>query len=292
MLTLKTYQDRFYKVVEYIDSHLDEELSVERLSEVAHLSKYHFHRQFSALFDLNISSYIKQLRIKRAAHQLAFRQETKVIEIALTCGYESSEAFSRAFKGCTGQSPSSFRKEPDWVPWHNKYIALNKLRNFKMKYSNDIKVKVVTLNEIQLAVLEHRGAPNQLNKTISKFIQWRKENNLPPAVSRTFNLVYDDPASTEPENYRFDLCASITRPISENDYGIVSKVIPAGRYALVRHKGGDEYFEGIAKYLYFDWLNRNKEELADFPMFFERISFFPDVPEAEMVTDIYLPLVS
>lgn len=289
---MKTYQDRYYKVLTYIDSHLSESLSVEHLSDVAHLSKYHFHRQFSALFDLSISFYIKQLRIKRAAYQLVFRQEIKVIDIALVSGYESSEAFSRAFKGSMGQSPSSFRKNPDWISWHEKYNLLNKPRNFQMKYkTKDIKVNVVKLNEIKIAVLEHRGDPRFLKKTISEFIQWRKENGLPPAISRTFNLVYDDPTLTDPKDYRFDLCASVKTKIAKNDYGIVTKAIPAGRYAVVRHKGGDECLESIVKYLYSDWLNQSGEELRNFPLFFERICFFPDVSEANAVTNVYLPLV-
>lgn len=43
-------------------------------------------------------------------------------------------------------------------------------------------------------------------------------------------------------------------------------------------------------YLYSEWLQDSNFEVRDFPIFFERVSFFPEVPENELVTDIYLPI--
>ncbi len=306
------YQEQFCNVLDYIDANLGGNLSVELLSQVAHLSKFHFHRQFSSHFGMGISAYIKQLRIRRASYQLAFRK-TKVIEIALDNGYESSEAFSRAFKQNIGQSPTNFRKNPDWTPWHEKHQPLTKLRDrtkmtwhklsakvpktehfadrmpsnfeptlrsFNMQCQN-LNVEIIKFDEVKLAVMEHRGPPNQLKNTIRKFIEWRRENRLSPDKYRTFNLVY--------ENYRLDLCTSIQSEVF-NDNAVISKVIPAGRCAVTRHMGSDDTIDTTIRYLYLDWLNKNGEELRDFPLFFERIRFFPDVPEHEMVTDVYLPL--
>ena len=53
---IDTYHSRFRKVLEYIDSHLDDDLSVDHLSNVAAFSKYHFHRQLSELFGISVST--------------------------------------------------------------------------------------------------------------------------------------------------------------------------------------------------------------------------------------------
>jgi AraC family transcriptional regulator len=140
-------------------------------------------------------------------------------------------------------------------------------------------------------VLEHRGAPQLLGDTIRKFITWRKENKLPPSRSRTYNLVYDDPATAIPDDYRFDLCAAIKEEVQANDYGVITKFIPSGRCAVIRHVGADEKMADAIHFLYSDWLQQHHEELRDFPLFFERISFFPDVAEHQMITDIYLPIM-
>ncbi len=285
------YRERFQKVLDYIDTHLDEGLSVDQLSQIASLSKFHFHRQFSTLLGMGVSVYIKRLRLKRASFQLAFKHEMKVIDIAMANGYESSEAFSRAFKQLFRQSPSDFRHKPDWIPWHGKHQALKDFRNFKgQQEGHDVDVEITRFTELKVAVLEHRGPPELLGNSIRIFINWRKENMLPPSRSRTFNVLFDDPVTTKPNDYRFDLCAAVISDVEKNDLGVVAKVIPGGRCAVVRHLGSDDSIDLVIRFLYSDWLNQNEEELRDFPLFFERISFFPDVPEHEMITDVYLPL--
>ena len=66
--------------------------------------------------------------------------------------------------------------------------------------------------------------------------------------------------------------------------------IPAGQVARLCITGGDEQLEPALDYLYRDWLPASGENLRDFPLFLERIRFFPDVPAAEAELAIYLPL--
>jgi AraC family transcriptional regulator len=82
---------RFRRALEHVEAHLDEELGVERLAAVAAYSKFHFHRQFSALFGLGVQEFVRLTRLRRAAHELAYR-ERPVIEVALDARYESPEA--------------------------------------------------------------------------------------------------------------------------------------------------------------------------------------------------------
>ena len=151
-------------------------------------------------------------------------------------------------------------------------------------------VKIIDFKEVKVAVIEHRGAARLLGNSIRQFIEWRKTNRLPPKISRTFNLVYDDPRVTADEDYRFDLCASVTSEVENKLDGIVNKVIPKGRCAVIRHIGSDELMSTAIEYLYSDWLEISGEVLRDFPLFFERVSFFPDVAEVDMITDICLPI--
>lgn len=284
------YRNQFMDVVNYIDANLDGELDVERLCQLAYLSKYHFHRQFSSHFGMPVISFVRLLRLKKAAFQLAYRIDEKIVDIALANGYESHEAFSRAFKKHFGKSPFEFRKTPDWTPWRSKYEPVIKLRTKIMNENTIFKVDLIDFPETSIAVLEHRGAPNLLGNAIQKFIEWRKINHLPPNKSKTFNLVYDDPAVTAPENFRFDLCCSVDFEVEPNEYGVVSKIIPAGKCAVVRHVGSDDSIGAVVNFLYSKWLLDSDFEVRDFPIFFERVSFFPEVSENEMITDIYLPI--
>ncbi|WDE10207.1 AraC family transcriptional regulator [Thalassomonas haliotis] len=290
------YRQKLHQVLSYIDNHLQDELTVEILSRQACLSKYHFHRQFYLAFAINLADYVRLLRLKRASYQLAYRNEIRILDIALESGYQSAEAFFRAFKTSFGQSPSSFRKQPQWQPWFDKYRVLTQLRGQRMNERQDeTTVKVVDFAKRQVAVLEHRGAPELIGHSIARFIGWRKANNLSPRVSETFNLVYDDPQTCEGQDYRFDLCAAVdvetaNGDIEDNEAGVKLREIPGGRCAVFRHIGPDDNLRAGIEYLYGPWLAQSGEQLRDFPLFFQRVSFFPEVGEHEMITDVYLPL--
>ncbi len=286
------YRERMNRVFDYINIHLHDALTVEMLSQVAHFSKHHFHRQFSAYTGVSVFKFIQLLRLRRASYQLAFRKNQRIIEIALDAGFENPESFSHAFKKTFGQTPSEFRNQAEWKPWREKYHFLNTGAQQHMKTAkHDMQVKIVEFKETKVAVLEHRGPPELIPASVQTFIKWRKENKLPPNVSETYNIAYDDPATTAPEEFRFDLCAAIRTDVRKNAYGVLAKVIPGGRCAVLRHVGSDESVAESARYLYATWLPESGEELGDFPCFLHRVSFFPDVPEHAMITDIYLPLV-
>jgi AraC family transcriptional regulator len=289
--TEERYLARFRKVFDYIDGHLDEPMSVETLSAIAAFSKFHFHRQFTGLFGISVYSYIQLCRLKWASYQLAFR-DTQVVDVALASGYEGPEGFARAFRKNFGQSPSEFRKQPLWAPWHGIYQPLSELRQKHMgnTYRTD-QVRIDIFKDTRVAVLEHRGDPQHIGDSIRRFIAWRKQNQLPPRASATFNILYDDPASTEPDDFRLDLCAAIEhQEVSTNESGVVAKIIPGGRCAVLRHVGSDDNLGEALKFLYTGWLPQSGEELRDFPPYVQRVQFFPEVPEHAAVTDAFLPL--
>ena len=112
----RAYAEKFTNVLDYIDKHLDDDLSVERLSHVANFSKFHFHRQFSEYIGIGVFKYIQLMRLKRASYRLFFNRLDPIINIALDACFENPESFSRAFKSAFGQTPSEFRKSPAWKP--------------------------------------------------------------------------------------------------------------------------------------------------------------------------------
>ena len=284
-VTGTAYEKRFGEVFDYIEQHLTEDLSVDGLSRVANFSKFHFHRQFSQYAGISVIRYIQLVRLKRASYKLVFEEDIRIIDIALDAGFESPESFSRAFKNAFGQTPSQFRKRPAWQPWREQYRPPIRERTRTMN------VKIVDFPETRVAALEHRGAPERVNDSAKQFIEWRKAGGLSPVNnSDTFGVVYDDPDAVEPEQFRFDICGSVTEEIPENPQGITNKVIPAGRCAVVRHHGSHDRLGESIYPLYQQWLPESGEELRDFPLFFHYRNLVPETPENELVTDIHLPL--
>jgi AraC family transcriptional regulator len=289
--TIERYLARFRRVLEYIDAHLEESLDVERLSDVAGFSKFHFHRQFAALFGIGVFSYVQLTRLRRSSHLLAFRNE-QVVQIALASGFEGPEAFARAFKKSSGQTPSEFRADPQWNSWHSRYEQLNEVRRSHMQPNHHMsEVKIVDFPATKVAALEYRGDARQIGGAIRGFIAWRHQNGLPPSVSATFNVVYRHSRDDEDgADCHYDLCASTTHEVPENSQGVVGKLLPAGRCATLTHIGSEATLGQSISFLYSEWLPTSGEEPRDFPLFFKRVKFFPDVAEHEAVTEIYLPV--
>jgi AraC family transcriptional regulator len=151
-------------------------------------------------------------------------------------------------------------------------------------------VNIVQRDDVKVAVLEHRGDSRLLKESVQKFVAWRKQNNLAPATNATFNIVYDTPIDADPNAYFFDLCVATDREVGSNSFAVVSKIIPGGRCAVLRHIGSDDRLGDAVSYLYCEWLAASGEEAGDFPMYFQRVTFFPHVPQQEAITDVFLPL--
>ena len=285
------YHARMQRVLDHVDRHLDGDLSVEALARVAAFSRHHFQRQFAAMFGLSVQRYVQLVRMKRASYRLAFHRGERVLGIALDSGFEGPEAFARAFRRQFGQSPSQFREAPGWEPWHTALAPLDRARSQWMTSEfTPEQVRIVDFPNTRVAVLTHRGDPALIGDTLRRFIAWRRAAGLPPQASATFNIFHCDPDETPPEDYRLDICAATDRPIAANGAGVIEAVIPAGRCAIFRRTGSSDDLRAAARFLYGEWLPASGHEPRDFPLFAQRVRFFPEVPEHEAVTDVFLPL--
>ncbi len=288
------YQTVVQRVIHYIYRSLaaaePTRLTLDQLSAVAGLSKYHFHRIFLAQTGINLSQFIQRLKLKKATYQLAFMHEQKIIDIALDAGFENPESFSRAFKRTYQQTPKQFRQQPNWDLWSEQH----QFKPWPINIIEEPTTMQVTICEFPttaIAALEHHGNPNQLNDTVARFINWRKSSGASPiASSQTFGLAYNDPSTVSAADFRFDVCGSVTEPIANNDSGVINKTIPGGRCAKITHQGSHDLMDEKIRYLYKQWLPSVDETLRDFPCFFHYRNLFPQVAEHQLITDIYLPL--
>ncbi|HQS57887.1 MAG: AraC family transcriptional regulator [Gallionellales bacterium 35-53-114] len=279
------YAAKFNKVFDYIDKNLDEELTLERLSQVACFSKYHFHRQFSAYTGIAVFKYVQLVRLKRASYRLVFNQQERITDIALDARFENPESFSRAFKNTFGQTPSEFRDNPAWQHWNEQYKFPIRERR------NNMEVKIVNCEPVKVAMLKHYGPPDLVNDSVKIFIDWRKTSGLSPVKSsKSFGIVYDNPDTTAPDQFKFGICGSVTEDIPDNPQGVQNRVIPGGRCAVVRHHGSHDRIGESIYPLYREWLPKSGESLRDFPLYFHYLNLMPETAEHDLITDIYLPL--
>ena len=291
MTALDHYYARMRRVLDHIDRHLDDDLDLDAVSSVAAFSKFHFHRQFKATFGVSLHRYVQLARLRQASKRLADTRGQSITQIALDAGYETPDAFARAFRQRLGQSPSSFRKAPDWGPWLQAFGPLDTARSKIMQTT--FTPDQVTLRDVaptRVAILEHHGDARTLDASVQRFIAWRKAAGLPPRTNPTFNVWHSEASPVDPADYRMDLCVGVADHQQVDRAGETIKLgeIPGGRCAVLRVTGDTRNLEPAALYLYRDWLPASGEEMRDFPIYCQR--FFLDQPEQGAAAELFLPL--
>jgi AraC family transcriptional regulator len=103
---------RVRAVVEYVEEHLDGSLTLGQLAAAAHLSAYHFARQFKAATGLPPHRYVIARRVERAKQLLQQDRDLSMAEIAASCGFSDQSQFSHHFKRLVGVTPRRFGMSP------------------------------------------------------------------------------------------------------------------------------------------------------------------------------------
>lgn len=99
------------KTLDYIETNISEEFEIEWLANEAALSLFYYQRLFSRLVRKPVREYIKLRRLARACQSLESKK-SRILDIALDCGFKNHETFTRAFKEAYGMTPESYREHP------------------------------------------------------------------------------------------------------------------------------------------------------------------------------------
>lgn len=282
------YARRMHRVLEHIDRHLDETLDLDRLAGVANFSAFHFHRLFSAWMGETMGEYLRRRRLELGALRLVSQPDLPVLQVALSVGFGSAEAFARAFKARFGSSPTAWRSSERTR--HRKQSLANSKRSqveSKSRQANrrggsdhgtsnaeedpmSVKavqqVKIVERQPITIAYFRHVGPYGQ---PISDFWQktvypWMVTNNLLglPRVG----VSYDDPKITDPDKCRYDAGVEVPPDFAGSGKHLMM-TIPGGKYAVAEYKGTAKDIGEAWASLLRDWLPESGMQLDARPFF-------------------------
>lgn len=273
------YSEHLGRVINYIYDHLDEEIDLHKLADVAHLSPYHWHRIYHAMNGETIAATVKRLRLHRAAGHLA-QTSMSIDEVAEKSGYDSLQSFTRVFKSVYGMPPAQYRKNGS----HAQFQPQNQGREPAMY---DIAIK--TIPGMQAVTMGHIGSYMQIGKAFDLLFGRLAARNLLAPDMRAVGIYYDDPAAVAENELRsragvvIDNAIAIEAPL---EYA----AIPDGTYAVLRHKGPYADMKAAYQWLYGVWLEQSGREVGDAPVFEEYLNNPRDTAPTDLLTDIYLPL--
>lgn len=296
--TRDDYVARIRRVQRFIRDHLDDTLELERLAQVACFSPYHFHRIFRGMTGETIAGYVRRMRLERAAVALRTTPRS-VLDVALDAGYESGEAFARAFARRMGLSPSAWRALDDaTIP---PLVLATPACGAQGALQMDVTLE--TLPKLSMVALRHRGPYNTVGEAYDRLMRWAGERGvLEAGPFWVVGLSYDDPKCTPAHALRYDACIAFLDPekmpdldaigLEEPGLEAVRRLeLPSHRYALVDHIGPYGKMQSAFDALLGSWLPDSAYEPAPAPCIELYISP-PDVPEDKRVTRIGVALAA
>jgi len=278
------YQQCIRKALNVLEMTSDRVPTLEELAKVAGLSPFHFHRIFRSIVGEPVASHHKRVRLERAASRLSYGKEA-ITDLAFGAGFESSAAFSKAFRARFGCSPSAFRKRRSG----NDSADLEKTKTRKIVKNMEVEIKKIS--PIEVYSVRKTGAYKEAaSEAFGELMPFAYGNRLMTPSTRIFGIGHDNPSVTDSENIRYDAC--FTREVSIEPVGEVQiQTIKGGDYAIVLHKGPYETLVESYDAIIGTWLPENGRELRDVPLFEEYLNRDPRRTKPENLrTLIYIPI--
>jgi AraC family transcriptional regulator len=295
--TRSYYVERVQHVVEHIAVHLDEALDLQRLAAEAGLSPFHFHRVFRGMVGETPVELIRRLRMERAAWQL-FKTANSVTQIAFDAGYETHEAFTRAFRLCYGTSPTRFkqRRYPRIQLAASCGIHFDAAGRVGAIVPRDsggeiMNVEIKDMPALRVGTVRHIGPYNQISQAFERLGAVAGPAGLfryPQAAM--LGLFHDDPDSTPPEQLRSD-AAIVVPPDIPLPPELVEQKIPGGRYATTLHVGPYELLGDTWTRFMGEWLPASGHRLGPGVSYEIYVNNPTNARPEELETELYVPIV-
>ncbi|WP_263832412.1 AraC family transcriptional regulator [Sulfurospirillum oryzae] len=272
------------KVICFVEKHLNDDLDVATLSQIAGYSHFHFCRLFKLYTGESIGVFIRRLKLEKAAFAMVDKNKS-ITDIAIAAGYDTPSGFYKAFNEFFGYAPSEHKRQ--------KHIALKKIKGATM-----LEPKIVTREAINTIRCRRIGAYNTSTKeawgTLCTLLQeYAIKNNLPNMLSddkqEAIGIGYDDPTITAPEKIRYEACLSFEKTYENLPEGLSQNLIEGGRFASLLHKGSYNNMYDSWMKLY-SWVTEQGLELRENNLFEKYLNDPTYTSEALLETELFLPI--
>lgn len=298
--TRSFYETAVERTIARIAGSLDDALDLGGLAREAALSPFHFHRVFRGMVGETPLELHRRLRLERAGWRLRAR-DAAITAIAFDAGYETHEAFTRAFRHAYGASPSAFRLaaagphpppfelaarrgvhfDPDTRGAVARFVAAEGETAMDVTYEY--------MPALRVAAVHHVGPYNRIGEAFARLGAIAGRAGLLRDGSMMLAIYYDDPEATAPEQLQSD--AGITVPDDARlPDDVTEKRLPAGRYARTTHVGpygslGDTWSRFMG-----EWLPGSGQRVGEGTAFEVYRNNPGNAPPDQLRTDLYLPI--
>jgi len=288
--------DRFLQGLRYIEDHLLKRFTVADVARAAGYSAYHYCRLFNSLTGDSVMGYARKRRLTMAAQALTNGAGTRLIDLALDCGFESQAAFTRAFKRHFGTPPGAVRKSGrTWLPrcrWPLDAAALAYLSE-----TVTMKPNFIEHGDISFVGLREEAEPKT---RVDGPALWRRFVPLMDKIPHRRGMhtlgvieVVDKDAGAFAYSAAVEVERAALKRTAKLPDGLVANTLPGGRFAVFTHKLASRDIGGeltrTLGYIYGTWVPNSGAKLRayyDLEVYDER--FDPATISGEV--DIWVPV--
>lgn len=312
------YVERVNAVIDYIETHITEELTLEKLAEVAHFSPFHFHRIFGVFAGETVARFIARVRIERAATLLVQQPQRTVTEVGIDSGFTNPSSFSRAFRDAFGMSATAWRdggyqtyeRQPD-ESYRDMIGNLGIREGFGILETRldpttgaarwqvgcgEMGIASVTVEDVaplEVAYVRHTGRYQGMGDVFAdifnRLMTWAHPRGLVGDDPWVLAVYHDNPSITDDDKLRVSACLGV--PAETEQSGDVGRMrVDGGKYAVGRFELGESDYPQAWFALAGGWLPDSGYEPDDrYP--FERYPVGRPVSSpGKQAVDIYLPV--
>lgn len=262
------YIQRINHTIDYIAAHIDQDLPLTTLADVAGFSQFHFHRIFKCMVGETVNQFVWRLRVERAARLLRSEPGMTVSDAAIAVGFGSLAGFSRAFKTRFGVSPThwdrdsqlqdlTFRELDAFDVYHITELAA---------FEEEFEVQFRPMSAQRIAYIRIHNAysdDGRIRSAYHQLLDWYQQRGGHLSDTVLYGMSQDDPDITPFEQCRFDWCLQV--PANwQGDDSVSVRDFPACQLAYIAMNGEDIHTEDrLLQYFWRYWLPRSQYQPAN-----------------------------
>ncbi|UHA73342.1 AraC family transcriptional regulator [Paenibacillus sp. 481] len=293
------YERKIQSVLDYIETHVQDDIACESLVELTGFSKSHFLRVFEAYTGYTVMSYVRFRKLHLAAEQVSQSKDT-IANIAYDYGFESHDVFGRAFKRAYGITPENYRRRRFLLPAFHAVNLAQQRKGGVTLVKNTPEVSIVTKLAMKLIGIECRiedGSASPTDLWKQYFDNWKamfgsiEHLRVEPEKEMDYALSVDQDES----GFTYFIGIEVTSVVHVPP-GTVARIIPKTKYARFTAVGPvGESIGRTYNYIFRDWFPSSSFQTASGPIMEHydlRCATHLGIPPELHEMDIYIPIES
>jgi AraC family transcriptional regulator len=242
--------------IDYIEDHIDEDITLHQLASRYYVSDYHFSRVYQIICGVGFADYLRKRRLSLSAIDVI--NNKSILDVALKYGYQSHEAFSKAFKKFHGVTPKEARQQDNVLKHYSRLsFHITKKGDTKMDYQIKRDQGFVFLGKSMRITKGKKQLQEKLPKLWEKTMGNKGFDKLKQYASkkRPVGIVYDINPDTEEFSYLVGV--EVEQPIQVDSYDTVV-IEPTTFVGFKSRATSTNELHKIKQDIYMNWINDNK----------------------------------